>query len=53
MIPNLDLPFEPKLLDEINNIGTKKYFVEGDTIIDIGNNIRSMPILISGVLKVL
>jgi CRP/FNR family transcriptional regulator len=53
MILNLDLPFEPKLLEEINNIGIKKYFVEGDTIINIGSNIKSMPILISGVLKIL
>jgi len=53
MILNPDLLFKPKLSEEINNIQIKKYFVEGDTIIDIDNNLRLMQILISGVLKIL
>jgi len=53
MTQNLNLPFEPKLLEEMNNIGIKKSFSDGETIMDIGNNIKSMPILISGVLKIL
>lgn len=43
--------FEAKLLDEIRK-GTFLQFNAGDTILDIGQNIRVMPIILSGSVKV-
>lgn len=53
MNEQLSYVFEPLLLAEIKEIAVTKSFSEGDTIMDIGNSIRSIPILISGVVKVL
>lgn len=45
--------FEPELLMEINQIGIFKEFKEGDVIMEIGQYMKYMPILVSGVIKVL
>ncbi|PHS08746.1 MAG: Crp/Fnr family transcriptional regulator [Kordia sp.] len=45
--------FENELLHEINKVGTLKEVKEGIKIMDIGQYIRSMPLLISGAIKIL
>lgn len=50
---NYEHIFEEALLDEINQVGTYKEIPEGFKLMDIGNYIKSMPLLISGVVKVL
>jgi len=45
--------FEPELLQEINVTGFQKEFMEGDIIIDIADNVKFMPLLISGIIKIL
>jgi len=45
--------FEDALLDEINQVGTFKEIPEGFTLIEIGQYIRSMPLLVEGAIKIL
>ncbi len=45
--------FENALLNEINTIGTFKEIPEGFQLIDINDYIKSMPLLISGAVKIL
>lgn len=45
--------FEPELLQEINITGFQKEFMEGDIIIDIAENVKFMPLLVSGIIKIL
>lgn len=45
--------FEDELLQEIDHVGTFKEINEGDQLIEIGTYVKSMPLLISGVIKVL
>lgn len=45
--------FEDELLQEINNVGTYKEIPEGFQLISIGDYIKSMPLLISGAIKIL
>ena len=45
--------FEDELLMEINNVGTFKEVPEGFQLINIGDYIKSMPLLISGAIKIL
>lgn len=45
--------FEKELLEEINQVGTFKEIPEGFKLIEIGEYIKSMPLLISGAIKVL
>ena len=45
--------FEDELVDEINSIGIKKTFETGDIIIDLGENIKYIPIVISGIIKIM
>jgi CRP/FNR family transcriptional regulator len=45
--------FEPELLQEINSVGTYKDIPEGFKLIDIGDYIKSMPLLVSGAIKIL
>lgn len=45
--------FEQPLLDEINAVGKLVEIPAGEIIMDIGNYIRSIPLLISGAIKVL
>ena len=45
--------FERELLNEINQVGTFKEVLEGDRLIEIGQYVRSMPLLVSGAIKIL
>lgn len=45
--------FEDALIDEINKVGTLKEVKEGDKLIEIGDYVRSMPLLVSGAIKIL
>lgn len=45
--------FEDALIDEINQVGTLKEVKEGEKLIEIGDYVRSMPLLISGAIKIL
>ncbi|MBD0833223.1 Crp/Fnr family transcriptional regulator [Aestuariibaculum sediminum] len=45
--------FEDALLNEINNVGTFKEVPEGYMLMDIGDYIKSMPLLVSGAVKIL
>ncbi|WBL27059.1 Crp/Fnr family transcriptional regulator [Zunongwangia sp. HGR-M22] len=45
--------FEKELLEEINKSGYLKEFKEGDVIIEIGDYLKSMPLLLSGAIKIL
>jgi CRP/FNR family transcriptional regulator len=45
--------FENDLLEEINQVGTFKEIHQDFTLIEIGEYIKSMPLLISGAIKVL
>lgn len=45
--------FEKELLTEINEVGILKEVHEGDVLIEIGSYVKSMPLLISGVIKIL
>lgn len=44
--------FEPALLEEISATGQYMTFKQGETILNLGQTIRFMPILLSGSLKV-
>ncbi|WP_299620988.1 Crp/Fnr family transcriptional regulator [uncultured Tenacibaculum sp.] len=44
---------EEELLLEINQVATYKEISEGNKILEIGEYIRSMPLLLSGVIKIL
>ena len=45
--------FEDALLTEINQVGVFKEIPAGEILIDIGNYIRYIPLLISGAIKIL
>lgn len=45
--------FEDGLLQEINKIGVFKEFSEGEKLIEINQYIKTMPLLVSGVIKIL
>jgi CRP/FNR family transcriptional regulator len=45
--------FEDDLIAEINEVGTLKEVKEGEKLIEIGDYVRSMPLLISGAIKIL
>jgi CRP/FNR family transcriptional regulator len=45
--------FEDALLDEINKVGELKHIKAGEKLIEIGDYIRSMPLLVSGAIKIL
>lgn len=45
--------FEDALLEEINQVGVLKEIPEGFKMLGIGEYVRSMPLLISGVIKIL
>ncbi len=49
---NFEYLFEPALLQEIDNVGIVKDFAGGDVIINIGDTIRYMPLLLEGAIKV-
>ncbi|GAA4140137.1 Crp/Fnr family transcriptional regulator [Sphingobacterium kyonggiense] len=43
---------EPALIEEIEAVATIKSFEVGDIIVDIGQYIRSMPLLLTGAIKI-
>lgn len=45
--------FEEKLIEEIAQVATLKNFNEGDVLIDFGDYIKKMPLLITGAIKIL
>lgn len=45
--------FEEKLMDEIAQVSLVRDFNEGDVLIDFGDYIKKMPLLISGAIKIL
>lgn len=49
---NFKSVFEPALLQEIEDIAVLKDFAEGDTIVDLGNYVKFIPLLLSGNIKV-
>jgi CRP/FNR family transcriptional regulator, anaerobic regulatory protein len=50
---NYSAIFEDQLITEIDQVSTLRDFKEGDIIIDFGNYIKSMPLLIQGAIKIL
>ena len=53
MIANFGYLFEKELLEEISKIGITKKFKAESSIIELGDYIKSMPLLISGAIKIL
>ncbi|WP_264510059.1 Crp/Fnr family transcriptional regulator [Flavobacterium sp. N1719] len=45
--------FEEKLLQEIAHVSVLREFQEGDVLIDFGDYIRKMPLLLNGAIKIL
>ena len=45
--------FEKELIDEIISVSKLVEFKEGDVLIDIGKYIKTMPLLISGAIKIM
>jgi len=45
--------FEPELIEELIEIATLRDFEEGDVLIEIGQYIKKMPLLIRGALKIM
>lgn len=45
--------FEDELLQEINKVGILKTVSEGDMLMDIGQELMAMPLLINGAIKIL
>ena len=45
--------FEDELLQEIQDIGAYREVPEGFTLIDIGDYIKTMPLIVSGAVKIL
>lgn len=44
--------FEPELLEELEKRGTYTFAKAGKTILDIGQTVRTMPVILSGLVKV-
>ena len=44
--------FEPDLLEELEKRGTFVFVNAGSTILDIGQTVRTMPVILSGLVKV-
>lgn len=45
--------FEDELIEQIIQVGSLKEVKEGDVLIEIGDYLRSMPLLVSGAIKIL
>lgn len=45
--------FEPGLIEEITQVAVMKEFKEGDVLIDFGQYIQKMPLLLEGAIKIL
>lgn len=53
LVFNFGYLLEEELLNEIEHVGSSKSFKQGTTIIEIGDYIKSMPLLLSGAVKIL
>ncbi|MDT0538980.1 Crp/Fnr family transcriptional regulator [Croceitalea sp. P059] len=53
LIENFSTVFERILIDEIAEVGTLMTIKEGEKIIEIGQYIKGMPLLLSGAIKIL
>lgn len=53
LVQNYGYLFEDELLKEIHNIGVYKDVKEGEVLIEIGDYIKSMPLLMKGAIKIL
>ncbi|WP_439127804.1 Crp/Fnr family transcriptional regulator [Polaribacter sp.] len=53
IVTNFGYLFEKELLEDISKIGITKNFKADSTIIELGDYIKSMPLLISGAIKIL
>lgn len=51
--PQFNLSFEPELVAEIFDCGKELHFKQNDIVIDIGQPLQFMPLLLSGALKIL
>jgi CRP/FNR family transcriptional regulator len=45
--------FEEELLEEVSKVGTHKEFKANDYLIEIGDSIKSMPLLLNGAIKIM
>ncbi|WP_416442128.1 Crp/Fnr family transcriptional regulator [Leeuwenhoekiella sp. A16] len=45
--------FENELLEEISEVGVQKHIAEGEKLMEIGQYVTAMPLLISGAIKIL
>ena len=45
--------FENELLEEISEVGVQKHVAEGEKLMEIGQYVTAMPLLISGAIKIL
>ena len=52
LTPIFNTIFEEKLIDEIVKFAIVKDFIEGEIILDIGNDSNAMPLLLSGGIKI-
>ncbi len=50
---NFSSVFEKELIDEIIEIGTFQTLKKGDTLIDIGDEMTHIPLLVEGVVKIM
>ncbi|QBQ40209.1 Crp/Fnr family transcriptional regulator [Sphingobacterium psychroaquaticum] len=44
---------EPALIEEIDQVATLKVFQEGDVIVDFGQYVKMMPLLLQGAIKIM
>ena len=44
--------FEPQLLEEMNRVGVVKNVEKGELMIDIGESIQHIPLILDGVIKI-
>ena len=45
--------FEDELIEEINKVGQLQFKAQGETIIEIGDYVKMMPLLIEGAIKIM
>ena len=45
--------FEPELIEEILKVGTLKQIKEGELMIDVGDDLTHVPLLLSGAIKII
>ena len=45
--------FEPELIEEILKVGTLKQIKAGELMIDVGDELTTVPLLLSGAIKII